>query len=139
MQHRHKLAYLAKQEWQDSKQQVSKLIFTVRLGKRHNKERRHNHENQLPEVYLERVIRACSNKGDLVMDPFLGSGTTGVVARALGRKVIGLEYSAANAKSAFERIGAGPIRVGEGAINQSSAIFAPRNTGAKSRIQAESR
>ncbi len=104
-----------------------------------NKERRSNHENQLPEVYLERVIRACSNKGDLVMDPFLGSGTTGVVARALGRKVIGLEYSAANAKSAFERIKAGPIRVGDGAINQSSAIFAPRRVGAKSRIQAESR
>ena len=104
-----------------------------------NKERRSNHENQLPEVYLERVIRACSNEGDLVLDPFLGSGTTGVVARALGREMIGLEYSAANAKSAFERIKAGPIRVGEGAINQSSAIFAPRRLGPKSRAQADSR
>lgn len=104
-----------------------------------NKERRSNHENQLPEVYLERVIRACSNEGDLVLDPFLGSGTTGVVARALDRKMIGLEYSAANAKSAFERIKAGPIRVGQGAINQSSAIFAPRRLGPKSLAQAESR
>ena len=41
-----------------------------------NKERRPGHDNQLPEVYLERVIRATSNPGDLVMDPFLGSGTT---------------------------------------------------------------
>ncbi|MCB9838756.1 MAG: site-specific DNA-methyltransferase [Phycisphaeraceae bacterium] len=103
-----------------------------------NKERRSNHENQLPEVYLERVIRACSNEGDLVMDPFLGSGTTGVVARALNRRMIGLEYSAANAGSAFERIKAGPIRVGQGAINQSTAIFAPRRLGVKSRQGAGS-
>jgi len=104
-----------------------------------NKERRSRHENQLPEVYLERVIRACSNEGDLVLDPFLGSGTTGLVARALGRRSIGLEYSAANAKSAFERIKEGPIRVGRGAINQSTAIFAPRVTGPKSRAHAETR
>jgi len=91
-----------------------------------NKERRHNHMNQLPEVYLERVIRACSNEGDLVMDPFLGSGTTGVVAHALGRRFIGTEYSAANARSAFERMGAGPVRVGKGDINESTAIFEPR-------------
>ena len=39
-----------------------------------NKERRHQHHNQIPEVYLERVILACSNEGDLVLDPFLGSG-----------------------------------------------------------------
>jgi hypothetical protein len=41
-----------------------------------NKERRARHHNQIPEVYLERVIRACSNEGSLVLDPFLGSGTT---------------------------------------------------------------
>lgn len=45
-----------------------------------NKERRTNHENQIPEVYMERVIRACSKKGNLVLDPFLGSGTTCTVA-----------------------------------------------------------
>ncbi|MEC9372354.1 MAG: DNA methyltransferase [Planctomycetota bacterium] len=95
-----------------------------------NKERRHNHENQLPEVYLERVVLACSNEGDLVMDPFLGSGTTGVVARELKRRFIGCEYSPANAKSAFERIKAGSIRVGKGAVNQSTAIFAPRRSRA---------
>ena len=48
-----------------------------------NKERRKNHQNQIPEVYLERVIRACSDEGHLVLDPFLGSGTTCTVARAL--------------------------------------------------------
>ena len=90
-----------------------------------NKERRHNHDNQLPEVYLERVIEACSEEGMLVMDPFLGSGTTGVVAHALKRRFIGCEYSAENAKSAFERMKKGPIRLGQ-ALNQSTAIFAPR-------------
>src|SRR5262249_28483141 len=76
-----------------------------------NKERRKNHQNQIPEVYLERVLRACSDEGQLVLDPFLGSGTTCTVARALGRRSIGIEYSAANAASAFERIQAGAVRL----------------------------
>lgn len=76
-----------------------------------NKERRSNHDNQIPEVYLERVIRASSNVGDLILDPFLGSGTTAVVARELRRRSIGIEFSAANARSAFERTKAGPLRV----------------------------
>ncbi len=100
-----------------------------------NKERRAKHENQLPEVYLERVIRACSNEGDLLLDPFTGSGTTPVVAHALKRRFLGTEYSAANAKSAFERTEAGPIRVGQGVINQSTAIFPPRGVGAKTRAR----
>lgn len=90
-----------------------------------SKERRHYHDNQLPEVYLERVVRACSNPGDLVLDPFLGSGTTGVIAHALGRRFIGTEFSKDNAKFACERIQAGPIRLGAG-LNQSSAIFPHR-------------
>jgi site-specific DNA-methyltransferase (adenine-specific) len=76
-----------------------------------NRERRKNHQNQIPEVYLERVIRACSNEGQLVLDPFLGSGTTCTVARALGRRSIGIEYSGQNAASAFKRIQAGPVRL----------------------------
>lgn len=93
-----------------------------------NAERRANHDNQIPEVYLERVIRACSNENDLVLDPFLGSGTTSCVARELKRRSIGIEYSADNAKSAYDRIKAGTIRVKFGAPTQhSSAIFSPRN------------
>ena len=91
-----------------------------------NKERRHQHHNQIPEVYLERVIRACSNEGDLVLDPFLGSGTTCTVARALGRRSIGIEYSPVHAESAWNRITTvGMIRKGAG-VGQSSAIFKPR-------------
>jgi DNA modification methylase len=94
-----------------------------------NKERRPNHENQLPEVYLERVIRACSDEGMLVMDPFLGSGTTGLIARELDRRFIGIEYSKANAKSAVARIKEGTIRVkkDEPSVHL-TAIFPARQT-----------
>ena len=76
-----------------------------------NKERRSRHENQIPEIYMERIIRACSDEGNLVLDPFLGSGTTCTVARAFGRRSIGIEYSKTIAKSAFERIQSGPVRL----------------------------
>lgn len=99
-----------------------------------NEERRGRHDNQLPEVYLERVIRATSNEGDLVMDPFLGSGTTGVVARALKRRFIGVEFSQANADSAFQRMREPPIRVGR-TKSASTAIFKARNVGAKRRAR----
>lgn len=96
-----------------------------------NKERRANHHNQIPEVYLERVIRAASNPGDLVLDPFCGSGTTSTVARALGRRSITIEYSPVNAKSAWQRITeVGMIQREKGdAGPQSSAIFKKRGKG----------
>jgi len=95
-----------------------------------NAERRHGHQNQLPEVYLERVIRSCSNPDSLVLDPFLGSGTTGLIARELGRRSIGVEYSADNARSAAQRIKDGPVRVkrDEPTVH-TTAIFPPRNLG----------
>ncbi len=94
-----------------------------------NTERRGKHDNQLPEAYLERVIRCSSNEGDLVLDPFLGSGTTGVMAHALKRRFIGTEFSAANAKSAFERMTLGPVRLGA-ALGASTAIFGKRKASA---------
>ncbi len=99
-----------------------------------NFERRANHDNQLPELYLERVIRCSSNEGDLVLDPFLGSGTTGVVAHFLKRRFIGIEYSAANAASAFERMESGPVRVGKVKAT-GSAIFAPRRATEESKAR----
>ncbi|MFM9958975.1 MAG: DNA-methyltransferase [Phycisphaerales bacterium] len=97
-----------------------------------NKERRHNHDNQLPEVYLERVIRCSSNPGDLVMDPFLGSGTTCTVARELKRRSIGIEFSPDNAKSCWERIQAGPLRVRFAEPTRTeAAITGPRGASQK--------
>jgi site-specific DNA-methyltransferase (adenine-specific) len=92
-----------------------------------NKERRHNHHNQIPEIYLERVIKACSNPGGLVLDPFCGSGTTSTVARALGRRSITIEYSKVNAASAWERITkVGMIPREDAGKPQSTAIFRNR-------------
>lgn len=74
-------------------------------------ERRKAHPNQLPEVYLERLIKAYTNKGDVVLDPFAGSGTTATVAVALQRHCITIDVSEHNARSARERIKKGAIRI----------------------------
>lgn len=49
------------------------------------------HPTQKPEKLIAKLILASSNKGDVVFDPFLGSGTTSVVAKKLGRKYVGIE------------------------------------------------
>jgi len=49
------------------------------------------HPTQKPEALLERIILASTNEGDLVLDPFMGSGTTGVVCLKYGRRFIGIE------------------------------------------------
>ncbi len=57
------------------------------------KERTGFHGCQMPEQLLARIIKACSNQGDLVCDPFVGSGTTPAVAKKLGRRYLGIELS----------------------------------------------
>jgi site-specific DNA-methyltransferase (adenine-specific) len=79
-----------------------------------NAERRKKHENQLPEVYLERILRAITKPGEMVLDPFCGSGTTAVVAQALGRDCISFEIDPGLKKSADERIRNGAVRIIEG-------------------------
>ena len=63
------------------------------------------HQNQIPEVYLERVIESCSNEGSLVLDPFAGSGTTCTVARVAGSSLdLHRIFIRTIAASAWERI-----------------------------------
>ncbi|MFN3387988.1 MAG: site-specific DNA-methyltransferase [Allosphingosinicella sp.] len=62
------------------------------------------HPTQKPESLLYRVLLACTNKGDVVLDPFFGTGTTGAVARRLGRRWIGIEREKRYVKVAQERI-----------------------------------
>lgn len=52
-----------------------------------------NHPTQKPEALLERIIKASSNEGDVVLDPFSGSFTTCAVASRLGRRAIGIELN----------------------------------------------
>ena len=65
---------------------------------------RKTHPTQKPEALLARVLTAASNPGDLVLDPFFGSGTTGAVARKLGRSFIGVERDETYAAAARARI-----------------------------------
>jgi len=62
------------------------------------------HSTQKPEALLYRVILATTNKDDHILDPFLGSGTTAVVAKKLGRKYFGIEKNKKYFESAGERI-----------------------------------
>ena len=64
------------------------------------------HSTQKPEALLYRVIMASSNPGDVMLDPFFGSGTTGAVAKKLGRNWIGIEREKKYVKVAQKRIDA---------------------------------
>jgi modification methylase len=62
------------------------------------------HSTQKPEALLHRVIVASTKPGDVVLDPFFGSGTTGAVAKRLGRHFVGLERDPNYARIARDRI-----------------------------------
>ncbi len=62
------------------------------------------HPTQKPEALLYRILLACTKPGDVVLDPFFGTGTTGAVARRLGRRWIGIERETDYVKVAEERI-----------------------------------
>src|SRR5439155_8190196 len=66
------------------------------------------HPTPKPEALLHRVILAATQPGDLVLDPFFGTGTTGVVAKRLGRRYIGLERDKAYVSVAERRLKATP-------------------------------
>src|SRR5690606_30034563 len=62
------------------------------------------HPTQKPEALLHRVLVGSSNPGDVVLDPFFGTGTTGAVAKMLGRDFIGIEREAAYREVAEKRL-----------------------------------
>ncbi|UYN99564.1 MAG: site-specific DNA-methyltransferase [Devosia sp.] len=62
------------------------------------------HPTQKPEALLFRILNATTKPGDVVLDPFFGTGTTGAVARKLGRHFIGIEREASYIEGARERI-----------------------------------
>jgi modification methylase len=62
------------------------------------------HPTQKPEALLYRILLACTKPGDVVLDPFFGTGTTGAVARRLGRRWIGIEREKDYVAVARERI-----------------------------------
>lgn len=64
------------------------------------------HPTQKPEALLFRILNATTKPGDVVLDPFFGTGTTGAVARKLGRHFIGIEREQAYINAALQRIAA---------------------------------
>ncbi len=64
------------------------------------------HPTQKPEALLYRILLACTKPGDVVVDPFFGTGTTGAVAKRLGRHWIGIEREGDYIEAAEERIAA---------------------------------
>jgi site-specific DNA-methyltransferase (adenine-specific) len=68
------------------------------------KDGKSSHPTQKPEEMLKRIILASSNKGNIVLDPFLGSGTTAYIAKKYGRDWIGIEQDKQYVKIAEERM-----------------------------------
>ncbi|MEL6423134.1 MAG: site-specific DNA-methyltransferase, partial [Pseudomonadota bacterium] len=62
------------------------------------------HPTQKPEALLQRLLLATTMPGDVVLDPFFGTGTTGAVAKRLGRRWLGIEREEDYARAAEERI-----------------------------------
>lgn len=72
-----------------------------------------NHPTQKPEALLERIVRASSNPGDVVLDPFAGSFTTSAVAVRLGRVAVGIELNEAYYEIGLRRTGIAMTRNGK--------------------------
>ena len=98
--------YEAMKAFNDDVQMRSDWLIPICSGPERLKDDggRKAHPTQKPEALLYRVLLASTRKGDVVLDPFFGTGTTGAVAKKLGRRWIGIEADADYAKAAAERI-----------------------------------
>ncbi len=97
--------YQAMKNLNDDLQMRSDWLLPLCTGGERLKENgRKAHPTQKPESLLHRVILSSSNPGDTVLDPFFGTGTTGAVAKQLGRNYIGLERDEGYAKLARTRL-----------------------------------
>jgi modification methylase len=100
--------YEALKAGNDDLQVRSDWYFPICTGHERLKdeEGRKTHPTQKPESLLARVLMSSTNPGDVVLDPFFGTGTTGAVAKKLGRHFIGIERDPIYAKAARKRIAA---------------------------------
>ena len=90
----------------DDLQMRSDWLFPICTGNERLKggEGRKVHPTQKPEALLHRILLASSKPGDVVLDPFFGTGTTGAVARRLGRHYVGVERETAYIAAASARL-----------------------------------
>jgi modification methylase len=98
--------YEAMKALNDDLQMRSDWLFPICSGPERLKDGagRKAHPTQKPEALLHRLLLATTNPGDIVLDPFFGTGTTGAVAKRLGRRWLGIERDADYAEAAKARI-----------------------------------
>jgi DNA modification methylase len=96
------------------------------------KERAGWHGCQMPEQLLGRIIRACSNPGEVVLDPFGGSGTTLAVAKKLNRRYLGFELSPEYAAQIEARLAA--VTVGQKLDGGAEPLVGGKGRGNKARL-----
>jgi len=102
---RYTFNYRAMKTLNDELQMRSDWVLPICGGQERLKKGGHKvHPTQKPEALLYRVMLACTKPGDIVLDPFFGTGTTGAVAKRLGRKWIGIEREDGYCEAALERI-----------------------------------
>lgn len=90
----------------DTQMKDTDWIFQICVGKERLRDQNgiKSHPTQKPLKLIQHILLAASKKNDLVLDPFMGTGTTGVVAKALGRRWIGIEKEAKYVDLAKSRI-----------------------------------
>jgi modification methylase len=100
--------YEALKQANDDVQMRSDWLFPLCTGAERLKDEAEAklHPTQKPEALLYRILTATSRPGDVVLDPFFGTGTTGAVAKKLGRHFIGIEREDAYIAAALKRIAA---------------------------------
>ena len=98
--------YEALKELNDGVQMRSDWVLPLCTGHERLKDEHGDkaHPTQKPESLLHRIIMATTNVGDVILDPFFGTGTTGAVAKMLGRDFIGIEREEAYRRAAAARI-----------------------------------
>ncbi|MFQ5764760.1 MAG: site-specific DNA-methyltransferase, partial [Rhodospirillales bacterium] len=102
---RYRFNYEAMKSLNDDVQMRSDWLLPLCTGpERLKRDGRKAHPTQKPEALLHRAVLAATEVGDLVLDPFFGSGTTGAVAKKLGRRYLGIEREADYVKLAHERL-----------------------------------
>ncbi len=102
---RYHFNYRAMKTLNDELQMRSDWVIPICAGQERLKKAGHKvHPTQKPEALLYRVMLATTEKGDVVLDPFFGTGTTGAVAKRLGREWIGCEREDIYREAAHERI-----------------------------------
>ncbi len=100
--------YEAMKSGNEDTQMRSDWLFPICTGSERLKDREDEkvHPTQKPEALLHRILMATTNPGDVVLDPFFGTGTTGAVALKLRRHFIGIERDSTYVGAALKRIAA---------------------------------